>query len=796
MKQTNIKKEWILVLFFGLLFAAGMVGVKDYGISYDEVIERNSSLITYKYIIGGVQETVTDTVNFPALAELPQYVDRYYGVALQEIPVAAEHLFGFHLSYRSIFLMRHFFTFCVFFAGLVFFYFFLKECGIRRRYCCLGVFMLFLSPRIFADACYNIKDLPFLSMTILTLFYCLRFIRRGKITEGFLWCLTGALCANIRIVGAVFFVIGELLFLIYGKQKKLLNKLCLAAVCGIGCMLLYILLMPALWENPVQNTLELLRSFSDFSRWGGANYYLGQWYPEGTEPWHYLFVWIFATTPVIYSVCFVGGAVCAVKKTIQQDPCCSLPVILCGLCILIPVLYLLIGHPVVYNGWRHFFFLYPLLLYFAVFFVNEMEQRFAHSRIWRFALAAGLGGSFLTTGVWMAQNHPYEYVYFNPLIREYAWENLEKDYWAVSEYELMKEILARDSSDSISVCALSGSGTGWYRMPDWERNRIQMIKTANVPIADYVIQTHTAGQESFSSAYLFQKVKDLTVDGAVISSLFQRTRLICGEYTFQFWQKSGQVSCAYNLSNAVWKLSQNGEEMILESGRIKKTNEAALQMLVVDKGLYETLSAVQIWSDTQEWSFDPAEFSACKDEFVLELPQECENSVQIRLVLQREKMQWAEGEACYAVKLAAGHKEADLIPKGLLSHLDSVSTNYNESEISRILDDNRKTRWTSQVAQTEGMYITAALKEKEVLAGAKLLLGDSPWDYPVHLRILISENGTDWQEIEYRTKDSESYWFDAVVSQYIRFELGKAEEEISSNWSVYELELYTQPAKE
>ena len=94
------------------------------------------------------------------------------------------------------------------------------------------------------------------------------------------------------------------------------------------------------------------------------------------------------------------------------------------------------------------------------------------------------------------------------------------------------------------------------------------------------------------------------------------------------------------------------------------------------------------------------------------------------------------------------------------------------------------------------MYITAALKEKQVLAGAKLLLGDSPWDYPVHLRIFISENGTDWQEIEYRTKDSESYWFDAVVSQYIRFELGKAEEEISSNWSVYELELYTQPAKE
>lgn len=790
MRRIRIRKtEWLTVFFFLLLFIVGIAGAKDYGISYDEIIERNSSLITYKYIVPGLEETVTDTVNFSALPDLPVYVDRYYGMVLQEIPVIIEHIFGFQLSYRNVFFLRHFFTFCVFFVGLLYFFFFLKECGFRKRYCFLGVFMLFLSPRILADACYNIKDLPFMCLTIVTLFYCIRFIRYGKLKEGVLWCLSGALCANVRVVGALFFAIGELLYLFGGEKEKFVKRLRTAVGLGSVCLLLYVLMMPALWENPVQGIIEILTSFSNFSRWGGANYYLGQWYPEGTEPWHYIFVWIFATTPIAYTVCFTGGLLCAIKKFVKKEKDIT-PILLCGLCTLIPILYLLVGHPVVYNGWRHFFFLHPLFLYFAILFVDEMERGLFGNKHVFYLVVSGLGGSFIITSSWMLKNHPYEYVYFNPLIREYAMENLEKDYWAVSEYVHLKEIVKEDKSDLIKVYVVSGSGNGCYRLADEDRRRILLVDETGVPAADYVVKTYALKEESFPFEYLFQRVKDVTVDGTVISSLFQRNASLCGESVFKLCLEEDGVVVKSTLTNFSWSLDEKDDELFLRSGEICTQEAVALRRLVIDKKLYEALTEACVEIDAQKRWYMQSDFTFCGGEYVLELPAECEGNLRIQLGVGREKLRWEGGEAWCSVRVVADREETDHLQRGLSTQLDFIQTNYNENELALILDNDNKTRWSSGSAQTEGMYLLAALKEKQTLCGVKLSLGDSLWDYPVALHIFTSEDGQDWQEAAYQTEDLETYWFDSIDCRYIRFELGETAQETTSHWSVYEMELF------
>ena len=78
-----MKTNGAVILFFAVFLLYGLLTVKDYGISTDELIERESSLITYRYMVSSVADVVTETVNFPELTPLLEYKDRYYGMAVQ-----------------------------------------------------------------------------------------------------------------------------------------------------------------------------------------------------------------------------------------------------------------------------------------------------------------------------------------------------------------------------------------------------------------------------------------------------------------------------------------------------------------------------------------------------------------------------------------------------------------------------------------------------------------------------------------------------------------------------------------
>ena len=110
-----------VILFFAGLLIYGCLAFRDYGISVDENVERNSTLVTYKYLMPSVSDIVTDSVNFQEIEDLDTYTDRYYGVAVQLPMAVIEHLFGFELPLRTVYLIRHFYTFALFFLAAVVF---------------------------------------------------------------------------------------------------------------------------------------------------------------------------------------------------------------------------------------------------------------------------------------------------------------------------------------------------------------------------------------------------------------------------------------------------------------------------------------------------------------------------------------------------------------------------------------------------------------------------------------------------------------------------------------------------
>ena len=155
--SSRTRSEWISVgLFFAVLLAVGLGVAGDYGISWDEFLNREHGVEAYKYAVQGD-------------SHLFEYDDRYYGTAVELPLYVMEVSLGLKDS-RAIFIMRHQVTFLLFVAGVAFFYVLSRRLFRSWTLALLGCAVLVISPRIFGQAFYNSKDLAFLSAFVASMF--------------------------------------------------------------------------------------------------------------------------------------------------------------------------------------------------------------------------------------------------------------------------------------------------------------------------------------------------------------------------------------------------------------------------------------------------------------------------------------------------------------------------------------------------------------------------------------------------------------------------------------------------
>ena len=97
-------------------------------------------------------------------------------------------------------------------------------------------------------------------------------------------------------------------------------------------------------------------------------------------------------------------------------------------------LYKQLKHPTVYNGWRHAYYIYPMLVMFAVYALsklNELPKRFPG-----YCCAGLLTAAVLYNLILLVINHPAQYAAFNP-IGQHLTDQYEGDYWGLSVYQCM-----------------------------------------------------------------------------------------------------------------------------------------------------------------------------------------------------------------------------------------------------------------------------------------------------------------------------------------------------------------------
>jgi len=499
----------VVTVFFLFYLVLGLFIIKDYGVSWDESIQRTTGLLTHEYVFEGNDQLL----KFPT---------RFYGTAFEWFLIGAEKLLKI-TDDRSVFLMRHTVTFLLFFLSVIFFYRLARKTFNHWGWGLLGGLLLILNPRIFSHSFYNSKDIAFLSIFIISIYTLRRLLDKKSYTRVFIHALVCALLIDIRILGVL---VPILTIVFYGvaiaqfskERKSLFLKLVIFVGAFIGFMILF---WPILWQQPVGQIMAAFKQMSQFP-WDGRLLYLGEYFRGTQLPWHYLPVWIAVSTPILFLFLSVVGLSLFLKKLLSSHREGLRDWIIYFCWLVIPLSAVFILNSVVYDAWRQLFFIYPAIVLFALCGLRFFWERIiACSKQWLICVFIFV----ITLGVFeplwfMISSHPHQNVYFNYLAGnspEKIKERFELDYWGLS-FKQGLEYLLRENPEqkqiNVYVEHWPGIANAQF-LSELGRARINIVEATKN--ADYLI-TNFRWQ---SNQYEYPEIYSIKVRGIKILAVYQ-----------------------------------------------------------------------------------------------------------------------------------------------------------------------------------------------------------------------------------------------------------------------------------
>jgi len=363
-----------------------------------------------------------------------------------------------------------------------------------------------LSPRFFAQGHYNNKDMVLLSLTLILLWLTWLLIEKPAAGRALLFALAGAVAANTKIIGVFLYGFCALAALTALLQRKQNDRQIwpAALIAAFGFLLFYFLLTPAAWSNPAGYLAYTVQNAVAFSRWDNFVLFRGAVFSLAAVPLprYYLPYMILVTTPLWLLALMAIGQLFALadlagirKRPLSQPAKWML--IACTLLWIVPLAFVIIARPTLYNGWRHFYFLAAPLLCLAVYGFKRsvgILKRFRRPAF-RYAAAGVLAAAMAVTGAGMARSHPSQYTYYNALLsgRDLP-QYMELDYWNVSALPTVRQLL----NDTDAGVAIAGadlwSQTGLecaYDLLSAEEQARVTVLLQNDAAADYVLSNPT-----------------------------------------------------------------------------------------------------------------------------------------------------------------------------------------------------------------------------------------------------------------------------------------------------------------
>ena len=484
------------ILLFVLCLLVGLMTYKDYGMAWDEPAQRGPGVLSYNYIFYGSKELFTKASD-------------NHGAGFELLLVFIEK--GLKITDpKAIYEMRHIVTHVFFLISVLCGYVLILKLFKNKYLAILGFIMLAFSPRIYAHSFFNSKDLPFLAMFIVTLMLCQMAFEKNKAALFLALGLACGYATSIRIMGSMLFcfIIGFLLIDLFGqikKKEKPIKTITNILLFSVGfCFLLY-LSWPYIWKSPVHTFVESFGKMSHFA-WDGALLFNGtMMYSSHPLPWTYFPTWFLISNPPLWLLAGFGGLglVCYnlfKKPLIFFQNTRERNFLLYIGCFIVPIFAVIILHSVIYDDWRHLYFVYPSFVLMGIYGVDRLLQ-YNKKMITQavYAVCILQAGAI---GLFMVKNHPFNQVYFNALVShddESLRKNYDLEYWGCSFKQAVDYITTNDTAKVIKVCCIHRQplDNNILMLPKDQRDRIVFIDVAQQ--ADYFITNFRLHPEDFPS---------------------------------------------------------------------------------------------------------------------------------------------------------------------------------------------------------------------------------------------------------------------------------------------------------
>ncbi len=436
--MKNTLKDYLpgFVLFLAAL-AIGLFVYQDYGIGWDEPLQRQPGVYSYDYLTAGKQDLFTNPTD-------------YHGAGFELPLVMLER--WLHLSdMRQVYQRRHIVTHLFFLIGVFSFYVLCFRLFRSRVLAALGFCMLLLAPRLYAHSFFNSKDIPFLTAFIIVATLCQYAFQKNKTLPFLALGIAAGYATGIRILGILWpAFIGAMLavdfFSGYAAKERRWQPAAKACIFLIGYSAMLYSAWPYLWRDPLHHFADGFKAMLHYNAWGGAVVFRGKLIPGAEIPWTYFPVWFSISTPLVWLAMGILGIGWLCLDFFRR----SLPFItntpernfvLAALCFFAPVLAVIVFHSVIYDDWRHLYFVYPAYILLGLYAVNKLLQsRFKPAIIALCSVQLGI------TAYQMVKLHPFQQVYFNELADhrpEALHNNYDLEYWGCGFKQALEYLLAK-----------------------------------------------------------------------------------------------------------------------------------------------------------------------------------------------------------------------------------------------------------------------------------------------------------------------------------------------------------------
>lgn len=524
--------RWIVAIYFAAILVLGLFVFDDYGISWDEPVQRQTGLVSAKYVLERFSPLTLPRRynNAPHIPDLLTYHDKNYGVAF-ELPLVAfeKWMLPWHPRVSEIYKLRHFFTFLFSWIGLMVFYLLARRHFNSWKWGLVGCTLLLTSPRIFAESFYNQKDMVFFFAYIIATYAMVVFLEKKSVLTGFWFGLATAFAVTLRMpaillpIVALGFITWEMLFNSKQPRKQTLLGFGVYAVTAVSLTYAF---WPYLWEHPFQNFKEAYVTMSKYP-WDYELLYWGETLRGTQVPWHYLPVWISITTPILYIVAFILGLFLVTKTALYRFPKMfadhfERDSLVFAALALLPIAAVVILHSVLYDGWRQLYFAYGPMILIAVIGLHTCWSTWRDKNrqaVLRYASVIILGLTAVNAtyaAVFAIRNHPHQNVYFNALAGTNVNEKFECDYWGLSYRQGLEQVMSRDARGNVRIRVNNWPGVNNVQMlRTQDRKRVQLVDNDQ----DYYLTEHRTNRER-TTYKPEQEIYKIEVDGVKILSVY------------------------------------------------------------------------------------------------------------------------------------------------------------------------------------------------------------------------------------------------------------------------------------